>query len=812
MSVYSMILNVYTFSPQDKTKMYVFLLLLCAAFHHASSERFFVVTTPNDPCPGKFTGEPCITLTQFVSGSYTRFLSDPGFVSDITLDLLPGIHEILYSHDLLVQNIDSFVLRAMTPRVTLDCRNRYFNISSVQDVQINGIKFINCSSNIVIKSVTKFKFENCSLGNLQGLQITDTTQAMITKSFFSESRQAVHVIRTYIVISQCIFSTNCVGIYGDNSHITVNQSIFRMNTANCIPLSSQPLRSGGAIYLNYDALQVRGRYLQEEALVIINSTFKDNRARQIGGAIYVSGTNIKINGSRFVNNTAQSQGGAVYIASTRLTTVGTSTIEGSEFISNHASIGGGAIYAPASVQISNSAFISNTAHLRGGGALYTGGRHSNIAVAKSIFVRNSAAYCGVFDIDELHHNVKIEDSTFSLNTATGNSDIGSILSISGIKSDIGGVICVRNATISVINSNFTHNSAAGYGGVMYVDDSKINVEKCSFDSNVAGYGGGVTYTEQHRIQFNINLSLFIKNKAQSGDGGVIYVGRAQSQVSISESRFGFNSATDRGGVMVIYGGLLEVNSTDFQNNTAVGGGIGSACNSQTVIPNEIVTAEDPEFSFCKLYDEYTRQYDRTAVTTTMASLPTTEATTITSTPTFPSTTSTADHTTDITSSDPDTNTTAPPSSVNDATTVKQITLTAKTIDEKTTAASSTRIIITAPLATNSPPVVYFELNGNIYHNNSAISLQSVGEGERALICKTNKQDCCGTPPNRLGEFLYPNGDIVPIRILQDEFYRQRGDGEIYLNRRVDTTSPSGTYSCVIPDAAGTIQTLYIDLL
>ena len=836
--------------------MYVSLLLLCAAFHLASSERFFVVTTPNDPCPGKFTGEPCVTLTQFVSGSYTRFLSDPSHVSDVTLDLQPGNHQILYSNDLLVRNMESFVLRATTPgpEVILDCRNRYFNISNVKRVQISGMKFVNCTSNIVIKSVTQLSFENCSLGNLQQLWITDTTQATITKSFFSESRQAIHVTRTSIIISQCIFSTNCVSIFGDNSHIAVDQSVLKMNTANCASKSNQALRSGGAIYLSYSAqsFPLRERHSQEEALVIVNSTFEDNNARQNGGAIYVSGTNIKMNGSRFINNTAQSQGGAVYIASTRSTTRGVSMIEGSEFISNHARIGGGAIYAPASIQVSNSAFINNTARLRGGGAIYTGGRHSNIVVTKSIFERNSAAYCGVFDIDELDHDVKIKDSTFSLNTATGNSDISSILSISGIRSDIGGVICVRNATISMLNSSFTHNSAAGYGGVMYVDDSKMTLEKCAFDSNVAGYDGGVTYTEQHRVQLNINLSVFTKNKARDGDGGVVYVGRARSHVSVTESKFGFNSATDRGGVMVIYGGVLEVNSTDFHNNTATDGGIGSACNTQTVVPNAIVTAKDPDFSFCNLYDEYERQYERRVDTTTMASLPTTEANTVATMPTFPSATSSHDSTTDMASSDPDLATTTPPNTVDvRATTVKQITNAVtfaptfssatssrdsttdmassdpdlatttppSTVDDRVTTVtptakgtatySSTLTVTTIP---DMPPVVYFELKGDIYLNNSVISLHEVGEGENALICKTDKQDCCGTPPNRFGEFYYPSGSVVPIRNRLDKFYRQRGDSEIYLNRRADSTSPTGTYRCVIPNAAGILQTLNIDLL
>ena len=41
--------------------------------------------------------------------------------------------------------------------------------------------------------------------------------------------------------------------------------------------------------------------------------------------------------------------------------------------------------------------------------------------------------------------------------------------------------------------------------------------------------------------------------------------------------------------------------------------------------------------------------------------------------------------------------------------------------------------------------VYFELNGVVHTNNSAASLLEVGEGENALLCKTNREGCCGTP-------------------------------------------------------------------
>ena len=109
--------------------------------------------------------------------------------------------------------------------------------------------------------------------------------------------------------------------------------------------------------------------------------------------------------------------------------------------------------------------------------------------------------------------------------------------------------------------------------------------------------------------------------------------------------------------------------------------------------------------------------------------------------------------------------------------------------------------------------VYFVLNGVMYTNNinSAVPLSEVGEGENALLCKTDKEDCCGTPPNRFGEFYYPSNIKVPIAKEQQSFYRNRGEKIIRLNRRDGTISPTGKYRCEVPDARGSIQNIYITL-
>ena len=108
--------------------------------------------------------------------------------------------------------------------------------------------------------------------------------------------------------------------------------------------------------------------------------------------------------------------------------------------------------------------------------------------------------------------------------------------------------------------------------------------------------------------------------------------------------------------------------------------------------------------------------------------------------------------------------------------------------------------------------VQFIHKGQIYLNNSEIPLRVIGEGENALICKTDLVNCCGTQPNRFGEFYYPNGVQVPIRNRGQGFYRNHGEQEIRLHRKEGVTAPRGRFRCEIPDASRDLQTIYIELV
>ena len=106
------------------------------------------------------------------------------------------------------------------------------------------------------------------------------------------------------------------------------------------------------------------------------------------------------------------------------------------------------------------------------------------------------------------------------------------------------------------------------------------------------------------------------------------------------------------------------------------------------------------------------------------------------------------------------------------------------------------------------------LRGVQYPNNSIVNITDVGEGDHfALLCLTDKRPCCGMPPNRFGDWYYPNGSIVPQSGDRSSFYRNRGDdGQVRLHRRSNAMTTTGIYSCEVPDASDVIRTFYVGLL
>ena len=107
----------------------------------------------------------------------------------------------------------------------------------------------------------------------------------------------------------------------------------------------------------------------------------------------------------------------------------------------------------------------------------------------------------------------------------------------------------------------------------------------------------------------------------------------------------------------------------------------------------------------------------------------------------------------------------------------------------------------------SSPGVWLSLGGLLYSNNSAIELREIfespGDGGQSLMCVTSRRPCCRTPPDRFGEWFYPNGSSVSINGSGNSFFRDRGDdGTVRLHRRgiASLSAAIGQYCCEIPNA------------
>ena len=115
--------------------------------------------------------------------------------------------------------------------------------------------------------------------------------------------------------------------------------------------------------------------------------------------------------------------------------------------------------------------------------------------------------------------------------------------------------------------------------------------------------------------------------------------------------------------------------------------------------------------------------------------------------------------------------------------------------------------------------VQLELGNTNPANNTVVLISAIGDTANQLVCATELDSCCGTPPNRHAEWYYPNG--TPLRTMgtSDSLYRTRRDadpgetvlGGALLHRRNNAMSPTGIYHCIIRDANSMDQTLYVGI-
>ncbi len=107
----------------------------------------------------------------------------------------------------------------------------------------------------------------------------------------------------------------------------------------------------------------------------------------------------------------------------------------------------------------------------------------------------------------------------------------------------------------------------------------------------------------------------------------------------------------------------------------------------------------------------------------------------------------------------------------------------------------------------------FLLTGSLYSANSAIDFASIGEDRNALRCLTPLTSCCrssDTGTSSLGSWRYPDRTLVPSN-SGNSISTSTGPSSVILDRTNNAMSPTGVYTCEIPDTNGTIKQLDVYL-
>ena len=541
----------------------------------AFGKKVCITSSPDQSCVAPCSkDESCLTLDQYFLQEYMRNTSDP-FSRNITLELLPGTHSLelgsLSASYYTLSHKDFFEITS--DNATIICSNSsrdiLFNISTVQ---INRIEFIDC--NFFTFWVNWLSIEN----------------SIILRNYY------------WLVSYRSAAYTSQVSIVGtsfvDGFTLEVSCCTLVVRLSTFINLTTRhTCANGGAIRFNGNNLTVQESTFQNNSA--IGTTCSESKWLQggSGGAIYVSfqsNLKVRVSSSDFFGNNATHSGGAL-------------------------SVQGG------SVGIFNSSISSNWGGRYAGALLFQSSLHGGASIASCNFTYNVAGMKGgvlyisdsFFDI-----SVSLSSSTFSYNSVReqpGEGGVAYVFSDSRY----------RACNVSILRSNFIHNTVPGNAGVLYITSGGVPIviiNESSFAHNRADGSGGVVHiTSDNHIVIALNQSSFVNNQADE-DGGVMYLKsnstyswpKDRSLINIdSKSNFTFNTAIRSGGIFTVYSnkGQLDIQTTQICcSNTANLGGVIKACNfSNILMQNKLFSRSDPTDMQCTLYDSL---YAITSPTTT----------------------------------------------------------------------------------------------------------------------------------------------------------------------------------------------------
>jgi predicted outer membrane repeat protein len=198
----------------------------------------------------------------------------------------------------------------------------------------------------------------------------------------------------------------------------------------------------------------------------------------------------------------------------------------------------------------------------GGAVLLAGG---SLTLADCTFTGNQAPTGGAVGANQVNTTAQplnVTRCTFTQNSATkANSGAG------------GAVYSISSSVLTVTNSTFTNNTAAGDGGAIRVQTSNTTttINGSTFATNTAGDGGAIL------VQGPTNIdTTTVRDNTSSDSGGGVWV---QGTLAVTNSTISGNRSTSSvggGGGIFVQGNFTLQNSTVDGNRAGNGGGVAYA--------------------------------------------------------------------------------------------------------------------------------------------------------------------------------------------------------------------------------------------
>ncbi len=339
------------------------------------------------------------------------------------------------------------------------------------------------------------------------------------------------------VAEKCTFSSNRAtrggAVASSSSDFALMDDGFQNNVATV---------DGGAIL---------GTAELADRWVIASSEFSGNQAER-GGAIVVSGDQVRLRDLVFTDNQAAS-GGAVFFDEVK-----EAELISCNFVDNHTqaeSGRGGAVYADqAALTLQDVEFVGNSAADAGGALCAQGG------------------------------SVKIESGAFSNNTAVDGGalramqatvSLGNAVMLADNVAENGGAVAVHEGTLQLGGETFLEDNEASFGGALFTYDSVVSLEDCTATGNSGTTSGGALYA-WGADSLSIDRCSFEQNAAYVAPAVMAF----DSRVFITESTFRDNEAIGTCGAVNFDGTTGTISDVLFERNQARGGG--AFCNIATI--------------------------------------------------------------------------------------------------------------------------------------------------------------------------------------------------------------------------------------